>query len=152
MKATRSIGGLFLLVALAASIALGKKDDSIEDLKARVASASSEQREGLCLEIATRQLTSADKLFTDGKSEEGQAALKEVVSYASQATDAATQSGKKLKHAEIEVRKMAHKLRDMKRSAVFEDQASIQEAVDRMETMRTELLAKMFGFGKGKVQ
>jgi len=47
---------------------------------------------------------------------------------------------------------MAHKLRDMKRSAVFEDQASIQDAVDRLENMRSELLAKMFGFGKGKTE
>ena len=152
MKRLVRASWLVFLVAMAASIALGKKDESVEDLKARVASSSPEQRVGLCIEIASKQLSGADKLYTDGKSEEAQAALKDVVSYAGQATEAATQTGKKLKRAEIEVRRMAHKLRDMKRSAVFEDQAAIQDAVDRMENMRTELLAKMFGFGKGKTE
>jgi phage-related tail protein len=151
MRLVRAASLLFL-VALAASVALGKKDESVGDLKARVGSSSAEQRVGLCIEIAEKQLNGADKLFNDGKSDEAQSALKDVVSYAGQATEAATQTGKKLKHAEIEVRKMAHKLRDMKRSAVFEDQASIQDAVDRLENMRSELLAKMFGFGKGKTE
>jgi len=151
MKSIVPIALTFTLVALA-SYALSKKDEPIATMKERVASASPEQRVDLCLEIAGRQLSDADKLFDDGKPEEAQAILKDAVSYAGQATQAATQSGKKLKHAEIEVRKMAHKLRDMKRSVNFEDQALVQDAVDRMENMRTDLLSKMFGFGKGKSQ
>ena len=40
---------------------------------------------------------------------------------------------------------MAEKLRDLKRSVSFEDQAPIQKTVDRLEKMRDELLARMFG-------
>jgi phage-related tail protein len=150
MKAMLRLGSALLLVVLVASLSFGRKEEPIADLKARVQSASPEQRVGLCVEIAQRQLNDTDKLYKDGKSEEAQGLLKDVVEYADQATQAATQSGKKLKHVEIEVRKMAHKLQDMKRSVNFEDQAPIQDAADRMERMRTELLSKMFGFGKAK--
>ena len=40
---------------------------------------------------------------------------------------------------------MAHKLRDMKRTLSFEDQAPVQDAIDRLEHVRTDLLTKMFG-------
>jgi hypothetical protein len=150
MKSMLRAGWALLFIAFAASLALGKKEEPIADLKARVESASPEQKVGLCVEIAERQLVDADKLFKDGKSEEAQGLLKDVVLYADQATQASTESGKKLKHVEIMVRKMAHRLQDMKRTVNFEDQAPIQDAADRMEKMRTDLLAKMFGFGKGK--
>jgi hypothetical protein len=138
------------LTALVAHPALGKKDEPVADLKARVQSASPDQRVGLCIEIAQRQLSDADKFYKEGKSEEAQSFLKDVVSYAEEATHSATQTGKKLKRVEIEVRKMAHRLQDIKRSVNFEDQAPIQEAADQMEKMRTELLSKMFGPSKGK--
>ncbi len=43
------------------------------------------------------------------------------------------------------LRKMAAKLRDIKRTLVFEDQAPVQATVDHLEQVRTELLARMFG-------
>ena len=74
--------------------------------------------------------------------------LKDVVSYSEKATTAATQTGKKLKNIEIAVRKMAERLRDIKRSLNFEDQPPVQEAAERLEKLRNQLLAKMFGNGK----
>jgi hypothetical protein len=150
MKPFVRVGWALVWVICGTSLAAGKKDEPIADLKARVQSASAEQRVGLCVEIAERQLNDADKLYKDGNSEQAQERLKDVVTYAEQATQSAVQSGKKLKRVEIEVRKMAHRLQDMKRSVNFEDQPPIQEAADRMEKMRTQLLSKMFGFGKGK--
>ena len=57
--------------------------------------------------------------------------------------------GKRLKDTEIAVRKMAEKFRDVKRTLPFEDQAPVQQAIDSLEKMRTDLLAVMFG-KKGK--
>jgi len=131
-----------------AAIMFAKKDESIDQLKARVASANPEQRVGLCVEIAGRQLDAAEKFYAADKNEEGRTAIGDVVAYSEKATEAATQSGKKLKRAEIEVRKMAHKLRDLKGTIAYEDQAPVQEAIDRLEKLRTELLTKMFGAGK----
>jgi hypothetical protein len=68
-----------------------------------------------------------------------------VATFSEKARDAASKSGKKLKPTEIAVRKMAHKLRDMKRTLSFEDQAPVQDAIDRLEHVRTDLLTRMFG-------
>jgi len=74
---------------------------------------------------------------------------KQLVGYSGKASDAASQIGKKLKDTEIALRKMAQKLRDLKRGLPYEDQGPVQAAADRLEQMRTELLSRMFG-KKGK--
>jgi len=102
----------------------------------------------LCVEIAERQLKSADELYTAGKVDDARTALQDVVTYSEKAHDAAIQSGKKVKNTEIAFRKMAAKLRDIKRSVNFDDQAPVQAAADRLESLRTDLLSHMFGKGK----
>jgi hypothetical protein len=87
-------------------------------------------------------------LYTSGKVENAQTALKDVVTYSEKAHDTAIQSGKKLKNAEIAFRKMAAKLRDIKRNLNFDDQAPVGAAADRLENLRTDLLSHMFGKGK----
>jgi uncharacterized tellurite resistance protein B-like protein len=124
------------------------KTETLEDLIAREEAARVEDRPALCTEIAERQLKAADELYTEGKVENAQAALKDVVDYSQKAHDAAIQSGKKLKNTEIDLRKMAAKLRDIKRSLNFDDQAPVQTAADRLENLRTDLLSHMFGKGK----
>ncbi|PYX90624.1 MAG: hypothetical protein DMG68_01135 [Acidobacteria bacterium] len=138
------------LIVIASIAAFARKEDSIDQLKARIDTASPEQRVGLCLEIAERQLSAADKLYNDGNIDQARAAVGDVVAYSEKARDAATQTGKKLKNAEISVRKMATKLRDMKRTLNFEDQPPVQEAIDHLERVRSDLLARMFSGGKGK--
>jgi len=65
----------------------------VDELKTRLANARPDDRGNLCLQIAERQVAAADKLYTDGKIEEGQAAVQDVVSYSTQAGDAVRQSG-----------------------------------------------------------
>ena len=69
------------------------------------------------------------------------------MTFSEKAHDAAIQSGKRVKNTEIEFRKMAAKLRDIKRTVNFEDQPPLQAAADRLESLRTDLLTHMF---KGK--
>jgi polyhydroxyalkanoate synthesis regulator phasin len=136
-------------VLLATSfLAFGYKTETLQELIAREEAAKVEDRPALCAEIAERQLKAADELFTAGKVEEAQAAVKDIVTYSEKAHDAAIQSGKKLKNTEIDFRKMAAKLRDIKRSLNFDDQAPVQAAADRLESLRTDLLSHMFGKGK----
>ena len=149
---------VFLLAALLADFALparalpafAAKDASIDQLIARAESARPEERPALYLEIAHLKVESADKLYNAGNSEAGNAALQEVLSYSKKATDASIDTGKRLKATEIALRKMAEKLRDVKRTVVFEDQSPIQQAIDQLEQMRTDLLSAMFGKKKGK--
>ena len=100
------------------------------------------------VEIAERELKSANELYTAGRVDEARTAVQDVVTYSEKAHDAAIQSGKRVKNTEIEFRKMAAKLRDIKRSLNFEDQAPVQAAAERLETLRTDLLSHMFGKGK----
>jgi hypothetical protein len=124
------------------------KQESLQELIARADAARIEDRPGLYVDIAERQLKSADELYTSSKVENAQTALKDVVTYSEKAHDAAIQSGKKLKNAEIAFRKMAAKLRDIKRNLNFDDQAPVGAAADRLENLRTDLLSHMFGKGK----
>ena len=137
-----------LAVLVAASLLASAKTETLQELIAREEAAKVEDRPALCTEIAEHQLKAADELYTAGKVEEAQAAVKDVVTYSEKAHDTAIQSGKKLKNTEIDFRKMAAKLRDIKRSLNFDDQTPVQEAADRLESLRTDLLSHMFGKGK----
>jgi hypothetical protein len=102
----------------------------------------------LYVEIAQAQLTAAVEGYKAGKTEQARAAVDDVVLYAGKARDASIQSGKRLKNTEIGVRKMAEKLRDLRRTLNFDDQAPVQKAADQLESMRSELLSRMFSKGK----
>lgn len=133
-----------ITVATAVTLAVAK-DVSIEDLKTRAANAKPDERVGLCLEIAERQVKAADKLYNEGDVDAAQAAIRDVVSYSRQAGEAANQSGHHLKNTEIAMRKMTHHLADIKRNVAFENQAPLQTAIETLEKIRTDLLDSMFG-------
>jgi hypothetical protein len=123
------------------------KDESVPELVARAETARLQDRPKLYTEIAERELEAADEFYNEGKVNQARAAVSNVVSYSDKASDAASETGKKLKNTEIAVRKMAEKLRDIKRSLAFEDQAPVQTAIEHMENLRTKLLNRMFGLG-----
>jgi soluble cytochrome b562 len=129
-------------------LAFASKQETLQQLIDRAESAKVEDRPALCVEIAERQLKSADELYTAGKVDDARTAVKDVVTYSEKAHDAAIGSGKRVKNTEIDFRKMAAKLRDIKRSLNFDDQAPVQAASDRLESLRTDLLSHMFGKGK----
>ena len=145
MRAQVTILAILFTTSLLAS---GNKTETLQELIARAESARVEDRPALYVEIAERQLKSANELYTAGKVDEARTAVQDVVTYSEKAHDAAIQSGKRVKNTEIDFRKMAAKLRDIKRSLNFEDQAPVQAAAERLETLRTDLLSHMFGKGK----
>lgn len=140
--------GTILVLICAASLALAAGKHSLEELKAKAETARPDEKVNLCLEIAEHQVNAADDLFHKNQSEQAQAALKDVVSYSGQARDAASVTGHRLKNTEIGVRKMIHKLTDMKRQLSFDDQTTVQSTIDALEKIRTDLLDRMFKAGK----
>jgi hypothetical protein len=140
----RQLALTMLLLALASAYG-GAKDETVAELKSRFESAHPEDRPDLGVRIAQQQLRNADKLYSDGNVEQARAAVDDVVSYSEKARDAATQTKKHLKNVEIDVRKMAEKLRDIKRTLAFEDQPPVEQAIRRLEDVRTTLLKEMFG-------
>ncbi len=139
---------LLILVLALAAIYGAAKDETVDELKARFESAHLEDRPGLGVRIAFHQLRNADKLYGEGNVEQARAAVEDIVSYSEKASDAATQTKKHLKNVEIDVRKMADKLRDIKRTLAFEDQPPVEQAVRRLEDIRTTLLKEMFAKDK----
>lgn len=127
--------------------ALPAKDATVEELKARLTSASLGDRPRLCIEIAEKQLEAADKLYAATESEKAQAILEEVASYAEMARDYSIQSRKREKQTEIIVRRMAHKLNDIKHAVIREDQPAVQSTIQRLQHVSDDLLGAMFPKG-----
>lgn len=140
------IWGAILAITAAAAISYGfTKELSLEQLKARLEHAKPDERAALSVQVAEHQVENADKLYAAGKSEEAVAAVHEVVSYSEQAQQAAAQTGHRLKNVEIAVRRMSRRLVEIKRSLPFDDQATVQEAVERLDKIDSDLLNRMFG-------
>jgi hypothetical protein len=140
-----------VLLFLAASFsAFAAEEETPAQLAARAETVSLDQRSDLYLRAAAQELKTADSLYTQGKAEEASHQVELVTEYARRATDASVSTGKRLKNAEIEIRKMALRLRDIQRSLSFDDQAPVKAAVDRLEDFRTKLLERMFAKDKKK--
>jgi hypothetical protein len=141
--------GTVALLALAAVMAraVPSNEPSVEELKARVASASIGDRPHLCVQIARQQLVEADKLYAAADVEKGQAVLVDVVAYSELARDYAIQSHKYQKQSEIAVRAMTRKLTELMHSIGHDDQAPVQDAINRLQRVRDDLLKAMFPKG-----
>jgi hypothetical protein len=135
-----------------ASFCGAAKDETTDQLKSRFENARPEDRPELGVRIAEQQLRDADKLYIEGKPDEARAAIDDVVAYSEKARDAAIQTQKHLKNVEIDVRKMAQKLRDIRRTLAFEDQPPVDQAVRQLEDVRTTLLKAMFAKDNKKDQ
>ena len=147
MRTWLTIIGLTLTMTMTLMVSYAlppRKELTLEELKARVPHAKPDERTNLCIQIAERQVEAADKLYVAGKIEEAEAAIHDVVSYSQQASEAAGQTGHRLKNTEIAMRKMSHRLNDIKRILPFENQALVQSAIDTLDKIRTDLLSRMF--------
>jgi hypothetical protein len=129
---------------------MGREQPTIEELKARVADASIADRPVLCIHISELQLDAADRFYVAGDSEKAQAALADVVAFSELARDSSIQAHKHEKPSEIAIRKMARKLADIKHTVSHEDQAQVQNTIDRLQRIRDDLLAAMFPKGVKK--
>ena len=139
----RRLAFTMLLLALASAYGAAS-DETVDELKSRFESARPEDRPELGMRIAQQQLRDADKLYREGNVDRARAGVEDIVSYSEKARDAAIQTRKRLKNVEIDVRKLAEKLRDIKHTLAFEDQAPVEQAIRRLEDIRTILLKEMF--------
>jgi hypothetical protein len=139
----RRLAFYIALLALASAYGMAK-DETVDELKTRFASARPEDRPEIAIRIAQHQLRNADKLYNEGKVDQAREAVEDIVGYSDKAADAATKTRKREKNVEIDVRKMADKLRDIKRTLAFEDQPPVEQAIRQLEDVRTTLLKEMF--------
>jgi hypothetical protein len=146
MFGARRFQGLFALVAFCTVMAQSSASGgpTVEELKARLASAGPGAKPHLCLQIAERQLAEADKLYAALDDEKARATLTDVVTYSEMARDNAIQSHKYLKQTEIAVRGMVRKVNEILHARAHEDQAALQDALKRLQRVRDDLLIAMF--------
>jgi len=138
--ASRVVVLLFLLNALGQG-----SEQTAADLKARADAAQGADRATLSLEYAHRQLEDANTRYTQGEVDQAEAEIEEVVAYPHRAADAASASGKRLKQTEIELRKLEHRMRDIGHSLNIDDRPPVEKAVQELEQVRADLLARMWG-------
>jgi hypothetical protein len=141
---------LWAALAVAADLAataIPAVEPTVEELKAKLSSTSIGDRPRLCLQIAERQLTDVEKLYTSADAEKAQPALTDVVAFSELARDYAIQSRKHQKQTEIAVRGMTRKLTDLMHSLPHDDQTPVQDAVKRLQRVRDDLLLAMFPKG-----
>ena len=146
------LGRSLVLIQLAIAIVVpsSAKEQTVEELKARLSSTEIPDRPRLCIEIAEKQLASAGKLFSDAEPDKAQEALTDVVAFSELARDYSVQSRKHEKQTEIAVRTMIRKLGDLKHMITHEDQVVVQNAIDRLQRVRDDLLQAMFPHAKPK--
>lgn len=119
--------------------------ETLPELKAKADAAHGGERAALCVEYAHRELEEANNLYTQGNVEKAEAAIQEVLTYAGQAAEAASSSGKRLKQTEIELRKIEHRMHDVSESLNIDDRPPLEKGVQQLEQLRAALLARMFG-------
>jgi hypothetical protein len=137
--------GVALMAALAARAAA--VETTVDELKARVESASRGDRPRLCIQIAQKQLVETSKFYAATEDEKAQATLTDVVKYSETARDYAIQSHKYQKQTEIAVREMTRKLTEIMHTLGRDDQGPVRDAIKSLEHVRDDLLAAMFPKG-----
>ena len=135
---------LLIALLLAATVALARKEESLAELKQQAESAREGKQVELLLKIAQMQLQATDAAYSAGNSDQAQQGLRDVVSYATRAAQVAADTGKKMKQAEINVRRISARLQDIARGLSFDDRPPVTAAVDTLEKARTDLLSRMF--------
>jgi hypothetical protein len=156
LVATRNLRGgwwaafLLMLLVLMFHLPMTAAEASLEELKDRVANASIQDRPPLCIQISERQMEAFSRFYAAGDNDKAQAALVDVTAFTGLARDYAIQSHKHEKQSEIAIRKISRKLSNLKHTVTHEDQKQIQDAIDRLEQIRDDLLTSMFPHGVRK--
>ncbi len=139
-----------VLCALAAAIAakaIPRVEPTVDQLKAEVSPAKVGDKAKICVQIAQKQLNETDRLYAASDYEKAQAALMDVVTYSELARDYAIQSHKYQKQTEIAVREMTRRLSEILHSLGQGDQPPVEDALNRLERVRDDLLSTMFKKG-----
>lgn len=146
-RAWRGALPLLLLCSMASARPVPRNEPTVEELKARIATANTGEKVHLCVQVAEKRLDEADRLYVASDIQKGQEALTDVVSYSEQARDYSLQSRKHQKQTEIAMRNMARKLNNILHTLGHDDQAAVQDAITRIERVRDDLLSSMFPKG-----
>jgi len=137
---------LILVALLAATFARAAEHQTdYATLKTRAAAAKISDQDKLYAQLAMSATAVANDRYTAGDVPKAQESIDEAVSFAEKARDAALHSNKNLKQTEITLRETSRRMEDLRRSLALEDRPYVETAINRIETIRKQLLDQMFG-------
>ena len=119
--------------------------ETLEQLQARAAQVKPAEQVRLYLEVAERQWHAAEEAYGRDDVERGNARVDEMATACEKAAEAARDSGKHLKFAEIRLRSLERRLENVRRQLNFDDREAATRAIERLEKARTTLFRAMFG-------
>jgi hypothetical protein len=135
---------LIIAIIVAFSLlAVAKDPETIDQLKARAESADKNKKPELYMDLSQLQIKAADDAYNTSP-EQAKALLDQGVLSAEQAAQHSLDTGKRMKNTEIDLRKLEHRLEDIRRSWALDDREAIQPAIKRIEALRSKLLDRMF--------
>ena len=132
---------------LTAAISSSSQSESPEKLRERAEGAKGGERAKLYMRAAEKTVEEANAKFTAGEVEQAHGQVKQAVSDADRATDAARSSGKRLKNTELELRKLVRRLTDIERTLAVDDRGPVHEGIEHLQELNRLLLDRMFGRG-----
>jgi hypothetical protein len=135
---------LLLLIVFATCATMFAKNESLEQLKARVASASAQDQPKIYVRIAELELDNLNAAFNGGDAQKGQTALQDLTSACLSAAQTSVTTRKHMKQTEIALRKVSDRLDQIRKGVEFESRPPFEAANSRIEQARTELLNAMF--------
>jgi hypothetical protein len=138
---------ILIIVALLFATAAAAADHQADyaALKTRAAAAKDRDQDKLYAQLAMSATAVANEQYTAGDVTKAQASIDEAVTFAEKARDAAVHSNKNLKQTEITLRETSRRMEDLRRSLALEDRPYLETAINRIETIRKQLLDQMFG-------
>lgn len=136
---------LFLIATLLALPVQAGDKRPPEELKARAEAATGDAAAELYAELVRRLIEVANDQFAQGEPGKGHQSVKEAVAAAEKARAAALGStSRKVKKTEIALRKAARRLDEIRRTLALDDRPPLEEAVNRIEQLRLQILNQMF--------
>jgi hypothetical protein len=128
-------------VLCASSVA---QSPGLDEMKAKAEKMQEKDRARIYSEIARDLVELAHTQYDAGETEKAEMSVKDAVAYAEKSGAAAQEEHKKIKDAEINLRKAEHRLDEIRHSLPLEDQPTVKTAQDRLAQIRKDLLNAMF--------
>ena len=135
---------LIALSACAMAQSHEPRPEQIEQLRKRAETAEGGDRAKLYIDLARDEIEDANAKFDAGNADQAQLDVEHATADAEKAKEAAVSSHKRLKQTQIAMHELARRLDGIEHSLAAEDRPKVKVAVDKTQSMATEILEAMF--------
>jgi len=134
-----------LLVSLLLSTFGVSQAGSLADLQQNAEMAKGGDCTHLSMQAARQTLEEANRLFGAGEGKTAHADIDRAVHFAQHSVDCSVQARKGEKSAEIDLRKLIRRMKDILQTLDSEDRPHLKQSMVELESQRDRLLQSMFG-------